>query len=127
MHCRGVAISQGNFGVVARWGFWDGSNGFGWSKAFYYHNLEMPSILYVIHFGYRTGSPSNKNYDVIHINASGNPDQEVNVVADTADSSFQGVETPDGRDVGVITGFCDDGSGALESQCPDWVNTDFGG
>jgi hypothetical protein len=41
MHCRGVAVSTGNFGVVARWGFWDGSNGFGWSKAYCYHEMEI--------------------------------------------------------------------------------------
>jgi hypothetical protein len=44
------------------------------------------------------------------------------VVADNVDTSFQGVHTGDSHSVGEITGYCENGGGTIENQCPDWVN-----
>lgn len=69
-----------------------------------------------------TGSNSSRNYEVYHNNPDGYVDQEVVVVADIQDNSFQGVSTIDLKAVGVITGYCNTGSGAIEPGCPDWVD-----
>ncbi|MGA2929725.1 MAG: hypothetical protein ABSG43_27810 [Solirubrobacteraceae bacterium] len=39
MQCRGSADSHTGYGIVLRNGTWNGSSGFGWQKAYYYHNL----------------------------------------------------------------------------------------
>jgi hypothetical protein len=122
MMCK--ATTHDTFGshVVIRKGFWDGSNGFGHDKALYYHNLWLQPSIDTIHFGIVTDSASSEHYDVYHYNAQGKVDQYVWVVADNVDDSFQGVKTGDGHSVGLITGWCANGSDALETTCPDWVN-----
>jgi hypothetical protein len=44
-------------------------------------------------------------------------------VADIASTDFDGTSTQDGHPVGVITGFCNNGSGKKEPVCPDWVDS----
>jgi hypothetical protein len=122
MQCRGVAVTVNSAHVAIRQGFWTGSNGFGWSKAYYYHNLWMQPMLDTIHLAANpTGSNSSRDYEVYHY-TNGQLDQEVVVVADIQDASFQGVGTPDHYAVGVITGYCNNAAGALEPTCPDWVD-----
>ena len=124
MYCKATAITVNNFKVAIRKGFWDGSNGFGWSKALYYHNLWMQPMIDTITFALEPrGSNSSRNYEVYHYNPDGYLDQEVVVVADIQDDFFQGYPTHDGKAVGVITGYCNNGSGSMETECPDWVDT----
>lgn len=122
MNCRATTLTVNNFRVVVRWGFWNGSNGFGWSKAYYYHNLDIQPIIDTIHKGIPSGSDSSRNYEVYHYSSSGYIDQYVFVVADIVDPYFQNTYTIDGYSVGAITGYCDNGSGQMESQCPEWVD-----
>jgi hypothetical protein len=49
-------------------------------------------------------------------------DEIVVVVADTEDHYWGGQYTEDGREVGVLTGYCDSGAGALQPECPGWVD-----
>lgn len=123
MNCRDTAYTINSFRVVIRQGFWTGSNGFGWSKAYYYHNLWMQPMIDTIRQAIPTGSNSSRNYVVYHYNPDGYVDQRVVVVADIVDAYFQGVYTNDGHSVGVITGYCESGSGAYETVCPDWVDS----
>jgi hypothetical protein len=124
MSCRGTADTVNNFRVAIRYGFWNGSNGFGWSKMYYYHNLWMAPALDVIH---RAGNPygpdTNRVYAEYHTNDNGDIDQYVFVVADIQEIYFQGVKTPDNKAVGVLTGYCENAAGAQEPECPDWVNS----
>jgi len=68
------------------------------------------------------GSLSSRNYEIYHY-YNGILDQEVVVVADIASTDFDGTSTQDGHPVGVITGFCNNGSGKKEPVCPDWVDS----
>ncbi len=123
MHCRDTSTTVHGFRVAIRQGFWNGSNGFGWSKAYYYHNLYMQPIIDTIRMAANpTGSYSSRNYEIYHY-YNGTLDQEVVVVADIVDTYFQGTYTQDGHSVGVITGFCNNGSGGKEPACPDWVDS----
>lgn len=124
MHCRAVARTAHNIPVAVRTGFWDGSNGFGWSKAYYYHNLWMQPMLDTITYAATPrGSNSSRDYEVYHYNPDGYVDQEVIVVADIQDDDFQGQSTIDHKPVGVITGYCLTPGGAEEPECPDWVDS----
>ena len=49
-------------------------------------------------------------------------DQAVIVVADIANTEFDGAPTQDGKTVGVITGYCEDSAYTVEGLCPAWVN-----
>jgi hypothetical protein len=69
--------------------------------------------------GNPVGPNQNRTYEVYHYTVSGAVDQEVIVVADIADTSFQGTPTQDGHPVGVITGYCLTGGGSAEPECPD--------
>jgi hypothetical protein len=123
MQCRGVSVTVHNLQVPIRYGYWTGSGGFGWSKAYYYHNLWMQPMLDTIHYAANpSGSNSSRNYEVYHY-TNGQLDQEVVVVADIQDSFFAGVYTQDGYILGVLTGYCNNESGAEEPECPDWVNS----
>jgi hypothetical protein len=123
MRCRDTATTVHGFRVAIRQGYWNGFTGFGWSKAYYYHNLEMQPIIDTIRMAANpTGSPSSRNYEVYHYD-NGILDQEVVVVADIVDPYFQGIYTQDGHSVGVITAYCKDGSGDEEPLCPDWVDS----
>jgi len=114
MICRDTAISTRGYQIAIRYGFWDGSNGFGWSKAYYYHDLWMQPMIDTIKNSVTiTGPPSSKNYEEFHYNIQQELDQEVIVVADTQDN----------RPVGVITGYCLTPAGAEERACPPWVNS----
>jgi hypothetical protein len=73
-------------------------------------------------FGIIGGNTSKEYYDVYHYNPNHQIDQYVWVVADNVDTSFQGVHTGDSHSVGEITGYCENGGGTIENQCPDWVN-----
>jgi hypothetical protein len=122
MYCRASAVTVHGLNVAIRKGFWTGSNGFGWSKAYYYHNLWMQPIIDTITFAATpSGSNSSRNYEVYHY-THGVLDQEVIVVADIQDSSFQGQSTIDGYVLGVLTGYCNNEGGAMEPACPDWVD-----
>jgi hypothetical protein len=123
MHCRDTADTIHKYRVAIRVGFWTGETGFGWSKAYYYHNLEMQPMIDTIRLAIPKGSASSRNYEVYHYNADGYVDQRVVVVADIVETSFQGESTKDGHPVGVITGYCESGSGAFETECPEWVDT----
>jgi len=121
MTCRASADSATGYPIVLRNGTWNGSSGFGWSKAYYYHNLWTKPILDTITFGIISGQPNSKNYTVIHY-TDGEIDQFVVVVADTTDTSWQGISTQDNREVGVLTGYCENAAGATEPECPGWVD-----
>jgi len=123
MHCRDTAISIYNAQIVIRTGFWNGTNGFGWSKADYYHNLAMQPMIDTIRLATPTGSQSSRDYEVYHYNADGYVDQVVVLVSDNVATSFQGVSTGDGHSVGVITGYCESGSLTIETECPAWVDS----
>jgi hypothetical protein len=124
MNCRAVALTVHNFPVAARTGFWDGENGFGWAKAYYYHNLWLQPILDTITFAATpTGSNSSRDYEVYHYNPDGYVDQEVIVVADIQDPNFQGQPTNDGKALGVLTGYCLTPAGSEERACPEWVDS----
>jgi hypothetical protein len=122
MQCKDTATTLSGTRVVIRVGFWTGTNGFGWSKSWYYHNLAMQPTIDTIRSGSASGSYSSRNYEVYH-QTNGVIDQEVIVVADITDISFQGVATPDYAPVGELTGYCLTGSGVTEATCPDWVNS----
>jgi hypothetical protein len=123
MRCRDTATPVHGFRVAIRQGYWNGITGFGWSKAYYYHNLAMQPIIDTIRMAANpTGSLSSRNYEVYHYD-NGTLDQEVVVVADVVDPYFKGTCTQDGHAVGVITGYCNNGSGVKEPRCPDWVNS----
>ena len=129
MQCRGVAITVNNFPVAIRYGYWQPGNpdqpdGFGWSKAYYYHNLWMQPMIDTITFAATPrGANNDREYEVYHYNPDGYVDQEVIVVADIQDPSFAGTSTQDHKAVGVITGYCLTGGGADEPTCPAWVDT----
>lgn len=124
MQCRGVAVTVHNLPVPIRYGYWTGTGGFGWSKAYYYHNLWMQPMLDTITYAANpTGSNSSRDYEVYHYNVDGELDQEVIVVADIQDGSFAGVSTQDGYILGVLTGYCLTPGGVEEPECPDWVNS----
>lgn len=123
MYCKGTATDIYGHRVAIRQGFWNGYYGFGWSKAYDYHNLWMQPMLDTITWSTNTSSSlSSENYILYHY-ANGNLDQEVVVVADLVDPSFGGVGTQDGRALGVVTGHCLGGNGYEETTCPDWVDT----
>ncbi len=128
MGCKGSANSQNGYPIVLRNGTYNqaqgGSNGFGWAKAYYYHNLEAKPTLDTIAEGSISGSPSNKDYEVAYY-YNGQAQIVVVVVADTTDTSFQGNSTPDGKELGVLTAYCSP-PGQQNSKfnsCPDAVNS----
>ena len=121
MTCRASADSAAGYPIVLRNGTWNGTSGFGWSKAYYYHNLWTKPIVDTIAYGLISGTPSNKDYEVIHY-TDGEIDQYVIVVADTTATSWGGISTQDGREVGVLTGYCQNAAGATEPECPGWVD-----
>lgn len=129
MQCRGVAITVNNFPVAIRYGYWQPGNpdvpdGFGWSKAYYYHNLWMQPMLDTISGAVTPrGANNDREYEVYHYNPDGYVDQEVIVVADIQDPYFAGTSTQDHKAVGVITGYCLTGAGAEEPTCPEWVDS----
>jgi hypothetical protein len=110
------------YGIVIRDGSWTGSNGFGQAKYYNYHNLFTQPVVDTITYGGITGEPDNKDYTVVYRQADGSITLFVVVVADTTDHYFQGTYTQDGRELGVMTAFCQDPSRNQEPRCPDWVN-----
>jgi hypothetical protein len=112
--------------VVIRHGYWNPlatPEGFGWEKALNKHNLYIQPIIDTISGALNPyGSNSSRDYEVYHYNVDGNLDQAVIVVADIADTYFDGNYTQDGKTVGVLTGYCLNGSLVEEELCPDWVN-----
>jgi hypothetical protein len=123
MYCRASAITVNNFKVAIRKGFWNGSNGFGWAKAFYYHNLWMQPMIDTISGALTPGgSNSSRNYEVYHYNHDGYEDMEVVVVADIQDNWFQQTSTVDLKALGVLTGYCTSPAEQVEPACPDWVD-----
>jgi hypothetical protein len=129
MQCRGVAVTINNFPVAIRYGYWAPGNstspdGFGWSKAYYYHNLWMQPMLDTIANAIPSGANNDRQYELYHYTA-GERDQEVIVVADIQDPYFAGIHTQDGKAVGVITGYCLTGGGVQEPECPPWVDEDL--
>jgi hypothetical protein len=126
MACRDTATDVNGFRMAIRNGYWNPAaepTGFGWSKAFYYHNLEMQPIIDTIRLALDpTGSLSSEDYTVYHY-TNGELDQMVTVVADLVAKSYAGVSTGDDHVLGVLTGYCNTAAGAVEQDCPDWVNT----
>ncbi len=120
MTCRASAYASTGWQIVLRNGTWNGSGGFGWQKAYYYHNLWTKPILDSIHLGTISGSPSAKYYKAGYYDP--NLEEIVVVVADTSDTSWGGVSTQDDREVGVLTGYCENAAGAEQPTCPGWVD-----
>jgi hypothetical protein len=127
MVCRDTSITVNNFRVAIRHGYWNpdlSPPGFGWAKAYYYHNLWMQPMIDTIRMAANPyGSNSSRDYEVYHYNPDGYLDQRVIVVADITDVYFDGHYTQDGHAVGVLTGYCESGNGTFESECPDWVDS----
>ena len=125
MKCRGSAVTITGWSIVLRDGTYSraqgGSNGFGWAKAYYYHNLWTQPIIDTVAQGSISGQPNAKNYTVVFL-AGGVPGERVVVVADTSDTYWGGQYTMDGREVGVLTGFYEDKNGTEQTLCPDWVD-----
>jgi len=48
-------------------------------------------------------------------------DEFVIVVADTQAVEWGGTSTQDNREVGVLTGYCENAAGAEQPECPGWV------
>lgn len=122
MKCRTSAYTIHGTRVVVRYGYWTGTTGFGWSKAYYYHNLYLQPIVGTISMATPRGYTTDKIYEVYHYQ-TGVLNQEVIVVADLTATSFKGVNTPDGKSIGVLTGYCKTGNGVTEKTCPTWVDT----
>jgi hypothetical protein len=127
MVCRDTSITVNSFRVAIRHGYWNpdlSPPGFGWSKAYYYHNLWMQPMIDTIRMAANPyGSNSSRDYEVYHYNPDGYLDQRVIVVADIVDIYFDGHYTQDGHAVGVLTGYCESGNGTFETVCPDWVDS----
>jgi RHS repeat-associated protein len=122
MHCIASATSPYGDNPALRTGFWTGHYGFGWSKAFHYHNLTVEPILSTIALSINDYGGRKEHVYVIYHYHDDVLDQEVTVVADLEDDYFGGQSTNDLEPVGVLTGFCENGQGAVEPECPEWVD-----
>jgi len=58
-------------------------------------------------------------YAEYHVAPSGQVDQWVIVIV----QRVKGTGSPDNYPMGVVTAFCQTGSGANETLCPSWVNS----
>lgn len=121
MTCRDSSNTINGTRVAIRWGTWNGRSGFGWSKFYYYHNLDMQAVIDTIRSATPRGSLTSRDYEVYYYEA-GVVEERVVVVADVIDNTWGGTYTQDGKPVGVLTGYCLTGRGAAQPTCPDWVN-----
>jgi hypothetical protein len=121
MQCNASRIDTQGTKVVIRKGYWNGGSGFGRNKALYYHNLDMQPIIDTLYLSQTiSGSPYNELYSVYHYNMQGQVDQDVTVVANNEGTNYNGTDTPDGKSVGLITGFCQSAPDEpIETECPD--------
>jgi hypothetical protein len=126
MGCVGSADSHTGYLIVLRNGTYSqsqgGSNGFGYAKAHIYHNLDQKPLLDAIAMGGINGPPNAKEYQVAYYYNS-QAQIVVTVVADTQDISYKGNDTPDGKELGVLTAFCSPPGSTSEDPCPDAVNS----
>lgn len=103
------------------------SGGWGWEKAWYYHNLAQQPTLDTIELSAtRTNQANNTRYLYIayHYNSSNQLDQEVRVVVTHVQSDNNSGTSPDKYNVGVYTAFCvAEPSNTDETLCPSWVNS----
>ena len=125
MNCENTSITRNGYRVGIRQGYYNpeaNPEGFGWTKALQKHNLWIQPTIDAIAGAFPQGSDTNRNYEIYHY-TNGVFDQAVLVVADIADTEFDGISTHDGHPVGVITGYCLNDVLAAEQDCPDWVDT----
>lgn len=123
MKCRTSADTVHGTRVVVRKGTWNGSSGFGWAKAYYYHNLYLQPIVGTISLAVNPSGPdTSRKYQAYHYQ-TGVMNEEVEVHADLTATTWGGESTQDGHMVGVITGFCRNATGAEQPTCPTWVDT----
>ncbi len=122
MQCKDTSVTVNNDHVAIRNGYWTGS-GWGWSKAWYYHNLAMQPIIDAIRFATSPSGPYSDRVYLVYHYTNGTLDQEVKVIADIQNDSYSGVISPDYKPIGVLTGYCIGGNGIDETTCPNWVNS----
>ena len=127
MSCVATAIDIFGARDVIRQGYWNGETGFGHQKALFAHDLWLQPILDAITMSRDINQRDDNRVEYDHVffqDGQGGASQEVTVVIDET-QSFDNVKTPDHRDLGLLTAYCQNPRAPgepVEFYCPAWVN-----